>query len=95
MTSDNQSRDMYGENYPATESANSHQFLVLLQAHEGECAAASASKPTTGYRLRLLNSMDQFPSIRKMETKLLLVRRWHGNNVDMGLFEQIGLGYIS
>ena len=40
--------NMHGENNPDTESANSHQFLVSLQAHEGECAAASASKSTTG-----------------------------------------------
>ncbi len=33
--------------------------------------------------LRLPNSMDQFFSIPKLEIKLLLVRRWHGHNVDM------------
>ena len=42
-----QLRDMYGENYPDIESASTHQFLMSLQAHEGECAG-SAPKSTTG-----------------------------------------------
>ena len=42
-----QRRDMYGENYPDTESASSRQFLISLQAHEGECAS-STPKSTTG-----------------------------------------------
>ena len=42
-----QRRDMYGENYPDIESASTHQFLMSLQAHEGECAS-STPKSTTG-----------------------------------------------
>jgi hypothetical protein len=38
----------HGENNTDTESASSRQFLISLQAHEGECAAASASKSTAG-----------------------------------------------
>ena len=48
MTIDYRRPDNYSDNCPDSESANSHQFLVSLQAHEGECAAASASKSTTG-----------------------------------------------
>ena len=43
-----QRRDMYGDNNPGTESASSHQFLMSLQAHGGECADATAPKSTTG-----------------------------------------------
>ena len=39
--------NMHGENHPDTESASTHQFLMSLQAHEGECAG-SAPKSTTG-----------------------------------------------
>jgi hypothetical protein len=56
---------------------------MSLQVHEeGEVQLLQhQSQPPDHFRL--LNAIDRFHSIRKMEIKLLLVRRGHGDNVDM------------